>query len=327
MNVFYEEMDHYDTYTYLVMGPISFCCALLFIVFTLRFKESRAFPGNLLIIISVAELGLCVHWFWSAINTKYIMGREVEIKDNSPFCVLQSFLAFGFGSTEFYTHMAFMLAIITMLRNTMKKIKFTAVFALVPILAAVGSVVFSWHRKMLGKNLYGTCSVKQTDHISVYFLLVIAAYVTIGGYALVLLRKFINMQKTEIIYRDNFYKFYSNYIILIFVLYMVVGLNYYLAGQIKQCAEDVDLLEYCHSLFFLSRLTNNVKIFIPLWSFLVRIKDPFLRKLASSMVEKKIMGMECSQELMSEYKEGELMILDKLKELRQGMAKTIIVGL
>lgn len=324
---FFDQMDHYDTYTYLLIGPISFFCALLFIVFTLCFKESRAFPGNLLIIISFAELGLCIHWFLSALNTKYILGIDFEIKDESPFCQMNSILAFGLGSIELYCHMSFLIAIIVILKNTMKKIKFVFFFWLAPVVLAGVSLLVFWKQGKLGKNLYGTCSIKQSDNLSVPFFGVLGSYVIIGGYALMQLRKFIYMQKSEIIYRDNFYKFYSNYTILIFVLYINVGLNYYLVAYIKKCAMDATLIDYCHRVFFISRLTNNVKIFIPLWAFLVRIKDPFLRKLASRMIERRLLGKKVEQQDKEDGQQTELMIMNKIKEIRQGIVRTILVGL
>ena len=40
-------------------------------------------------------------------------------------------------------------------------------------------------------------------------------------------------------------------------------------------------------LFYITRLTNNLKIFTPFLTFLLRINDPFIKKLISNFLEKK----------------------------------------
>jgi len=68
------KLDHYDAWTYVFIGPLSLLAAFCFIVLNILFKESRQFPGNLLIIISTAEIFLSIHWLVSGYYTEYVGG-------------------------------------------------------------------------------------------------------------------------------------------------------------------------------------------------------------------------------------------------------------
>lgn len=69
------QLDHYDAWNFVIIGPLSLLASLSYIVLNIFFKESRRFPGNLLIIISIAEFFLCVHWIAQGIHTKFIDGH------------------------------------------------------------------------------------------------------------------------------------------------------------------------------------------------------------------------------------------------------------
>lgn len=40
-------------------------------------------------------------------------------------------------------------------------------------------------------------------------------------------------------------------------------------------------------IFYITRLTNNLKIFMPFLTFLLRINDPFIKKLINDFLNKK----------------------------------------
>jgi hypothetical protein len=328
MNVLFN-IDHYDAYTYLIIGPISFFASLLFIILNIYFKEARRFPGNILIIISIAELGLCVHWFASGLYSPSVLG--VVVDEKSMFCRVNSYFAVTLASVEFYYHLAFLISIIIMFRNTMKEIKFKGLFNVVPMLLVIASVWIAVSRDSLGKNIYGTCSMNQLKHGVKLYSLAIGVYMLAGGYALIILRRFIRMTKREITRKDDFYSFYFNYTILIFILYTLVGLMFIVGTQILECdmTGTDDEKTVCYKWFYFSRICNNVKVFIPLWAFLLRIKDPFLRKLIQRFLRK-----ESEKESTVNSFEEEIVIIDndflinnQIKEIRKGMIRTILLGL
>ena len=92
INDFIYDMDHYDAWTFLIVGPLSLISSLSYIVLNIFFKQARKFPGNLLIIISIAELFLCLHWIASGFHSKYI--DEAYVDENSNFCKINSNVAF-----------------------------------------------------------------------------------------------------------------------------------------------------------------------------------------------------------------------------------------
>ena len=97
-NDYLFQLDHYDAWNYVIIGPISLMAALSFVILNVFFNESRKFPGNLLIMISVAEIFLCIHWISSSLYTPYIGGKTVD--KNSNFCKINSHVAFISASLE-----------------------------------------------------------------------------------------------------------------------------------------------------------------------------------------------------------------------------------
>lgn len=156
-NDFIFQLDHYDSWNYLIIGPLSLLAALCFIILNIFFKESRRFPGNLLIIISIAEVFLCLHWIASGIHTQYINGKDVD--KNSKFCKINSHIAFFAASLELTFQFAFLISIIIQFQNTMKEIKFKSIFLILPFTLSVILWIYSSTQGILGLNIFGTCSV------------------------------------------------------------------------------------------------------------------------------------------------------------------------
>lgn len=97
-NDYIFKLDHYDAWTYVIIGPLSLIAAFSFIFLNIFFKETRIFPGNLLIIISLAEMLLCIHWIMSGFKTEYISGETFD-KDSN-FCKINSHIAFVSATLE-----------------------------------------------------------------------------------------------------------------------------------------------------------------------------------------------------------------------------------
>lgn len=91
------KIDHYDAYNYIMIGPLSLIAALSFVALNVFFEKARRFPGNLLIIISLSEIVLCIHWISSGINSPFIYGTK-EIDPNGSFCTINKHAAFIAGS-------------------------------------------------------------------------------------------------------------------------------------------------------------------------------------------------------------------------------------
>ena len=72
-------------------------------------------------------------------------------------------------------------------------------------------------------------------------------------------------------------------------MYLVVGSTFYLDKKIAQNLnnKDQETTIYYMKWFYISRLTNNVKIFIPFMTFLLRVNDPFIKKLINQFLLRK----------------------------------------
>lgn len=275
-------MDHYDAFTYSLVGPISIIASLSFILLNISFKNARKFPGNLLIIISIGEFFLAIHWFMSGVYSKYIWGVHF-IEENSTFCLVNSVIACLAANVQYLFQISFLLSIIVMFKNTMKQIKSQKLFIAVPIVLLIISFFITAHKGKLGKNIYGTCSVKDShggSNIGIALLLILV-YLFFVVLTLVVLTRFKkqNNNKLKIKNSDEFYWFYVNYSIMMLFYYIIIATNFIFATKLHHYLEanDNQCYESCMVIYYLCRLTNNVKVMLPLFSFLLRINPHLLK--------------------------------------------------
>lgn len=333
-------MDHYDAYTYVAIGAVSFLSALLFILLNLKFKEARKFPSNLLIFASFAELFLTAHWFVSGLYTPFILGVPAPEED-SLFCKANSVVAFFFANVEFLFHVSFVLSIIVTFKNTLHTLKAEVFFWLLPLLAAVIALGFAFYKDLLGRNIYGTCSLRQMKKTGRSYIIINGTYVFLSLYALWVLKKFMAMERQKIYFKDDFYSSYINYIILVIALYLILGTNYVLSGYIMKCLDAMPGGVFCYKVYFFSKITNTVKIFMPLLAFLVRIRDPFYLKLVYSWLVRRERKKEqasmihsqtgLNQSLLEEEPSyvvtEDFGVNNQLKEVKKGIVRTIVHGI
>lgn len=83
--------------------------------------------------------------------------------------------------------------------------------------------------------------------------------------------------------------------------------------------------------FFISRLTNNVKIFIPFMTFLLRVKDPFIKKLINQFLlrKKKEESTLLNDSQLSDVEifDDDFVINNQIKQIRRGIARTMVKGI
>lgn len=294
-NKLVSNMDHYDAFTYTLVGPISILASLCFIMLNIYFKDARKFPGNLLIIISIGELFLAIHWFMSGVYSRYIWGVHF-IEESSTFCIVNSFIACIAANTQYLFQISFLLSIIVMFRNTMKKIKSQKLFIIIPVILIVISFSLTLYKNKLGKNIYGTCSVKNSKSSSnvVIALLLIIVYLIFVIFTLIVLRRFKknSMKRLKMKNSDEFYWFYLNYTIMMLVYYVIIALNFIFATKLQMYLDENknQCYENCMILFYMCRLTNNIKVMLPLFSFLLRINDPFIKQMIFNFMNQKFKG-------------------------------------
>ena len=84
------ELDVFDTYRFVILDTISAITSGLLFVAHLRWKELRKPPGDLILMISLAEFMLAMHYLLSGIQTSWI---SEHYPDDSLFCLINSYLA------------------------------------------------------------------------------------------------------------------------------------------------------------------------------------------------------------------------------------------
>ena len=143
-------------------------------------------------------------------------------------------------------------------------------------------------QKNLGKNIYGTCSVNQVENSGLIFGFINFGYLALVCITLFVLRKYKQLSETRITIRDDFLFFYVYYAILTFLMYAFIGTNFFADKYIIKGlneTRDQDEIDYYMRLFYITRLTNNLKIFTPFLTFLLRVNDPFIKKLISNFLK------------------------------------------
>lgn len=337
MNMEYKDyiykMDHYDAWNYIIIGPFSLLASFSYILLNVFFKEARQFPGNLLIIISIAEFCLCIHWIASGYFTRFISSSP-DIDPDSAFCRVNSHIAFLAGSVECYFQLAFLISIIFQFKNTMRTIKFKSIFLIIPTVGVLISWLFVVQKNSLGLNIYGTCSVNQVGSSGIFFICFVSLYFILVIITLIVLRNFKKLSRDRITIRDDFYSFYVQYTILTFLMYFGVGSTFVIDKYILRGLEENDdknVQRHYLRWFFISRLTNNIKIFIPFVTFLLRINDPFIKKLINKFMKRRKKKDESIMQIKEDdgiiIYEDDFLINNQIKQIRQGMARTMVKGL
>ena len=347
-NKLVHNMDHYDSFTYTLVGPISMLASLAFILLNIYFKDARKFPGNLLIIISVGELFLATHWFMSGVYSKYVWGVSF-IEEDSTFCIVNTYIACIAANVQYVFQLSFLLSIIVMFRNTMKQIKSQKLFIIVPVLLIAASVVLTVTKDKLGKNIYGTCSVKDGGNISIALFLILV-YLVFVLTTLYILNRFKRANQKRLIIRNSeeFFKFYLHYAIMMLIYYIIIALNFIFATQLQSylVSNQNQCYEKCMIIYYLCRLTNNVKVMLPLLSFLLRINDPFIKSMIFKILRSKkkkgnsstfledstIMGLETSQILkplqsMASIDQKDFIINQTVTRVKMMCTRTMLMAL
>lgn len=110
----------------------------------------------------------------------------------------------------------------------MKEIKYKTLFVIFPLCLTFLTWIYAISENNLGKNIYGTCSVNKVENSGIIFGIVQLGYLALVGVTLYSLRKYKKLSETRITIRDDFYFFYVYYAILTFLMYALIGTNFFL---------------------------------------------------------------------------------------------------
>lgn len=277
----WQELDTFDTYTYLIICPLGILASLALMVVHIMFKELRKQPGDLVFMIALSEFLLGIHWFGSAIRTSLI---STTYDDDSSFCTFNKYLAVIAGSMDTFYNASFLLYVLFALRSSIKKSwKPRRLYHIANAVIVILMLIVS----NKGRNRYGTCSVQvNTKSLTLggilMFLSIILAIVVYFHTKNSLPSMGLKMAKL----RRDFLNFYGSYIKAYLFIVTVVFFSY-LCQILGENQNEPHVHKNASGfLFNLGRLGNTAKALLPLVLFFIRVLDPALQNRISKPVEK-----------------------------------------
>lgn len=317
---FQYELDHYDAFTLILVGSVSILASARFIFLNFVHPRAKKFPGSLLIHISIAEVILSLHWVASGIATPYVSGIKIDrAAENGTFCTINQYMAFGAGAAELTTQISFFFSLIVMASNQLKTTKFKKLYHLVPLVVTCLVTYFSRHN--FGINIYGTCSVR---HASTAAYIVVSVFLTVLVLTMVYVLK--RNMNSNVFVEKNFFSFYISYAFIVLILYVLVGLVYIINPFVEGCDKlDTDERARCYQIYFFSKILNNLKVFLPLITLWVRMRDPFI----SQILKNRKRESEKSEPIDPERTniEEDFIFNTQRSTMRKFMIKTMLKGL
>ena len=170
-----------------------------------------------------------------------------------------------------------MIAIVYLLKNSLKSVKYKVVFVLLPFLFIVASQILMVVNSSFGMDINGNCGLEAYDNDIYAIVFGFLIYLAVFSWTLINLFSYKNISFKIILNRKDFIQFYIKYCVLYFCFFLLVGIqmlfNY--AAKEKILQNNIVYLK----LFFISKIFNNLKIYLPLLTLIIRLDDPYIKRL------------------------------------------------
>lgn len=282
-NKFTWTLDHYDAFTFLIVGGLGFLTSVSFIFLNLYFKESRRFPSILLTLISLGEMFISLHWVLTGLNSRFLFENR-KISSKGTFCQINAIVACLGTMIQYSFHLSFLLTLIKMFQNTLTKTKNKNFYVIVPTLIALLGFGLYLFLEGLGKNFFGECTIKDSSLANVVMSwLFLALFLFFAIWALLVLNHFKKSTRRYLLIKNSeeFYMFYKKYTISMMIFYTVSSINHLLSHlfQLDLYQRSYVCESGCMRKYFLLRLSNNIMLYFPVLSFALRISDPYLTNI------------------------------------------------
>jgi 1-phosphatidylinositol-4-phosphate 5-kinase len=295
-----NRLDAFDTYTYLILGATSMIACILMIISHLLVAKLRKSPGDLVIMIAFAEFCLSLHWFMSAVRTKFITS---DYEDDSFFCQANSVIAVTSATLEITYNLSFVAHVWFSVKNSIRSGYMPKKTYHVVCWSIMLCQFLYSQKKMYQRNPYGTCSIYPSDtdiligSSIIFFSLILAIYVysftksnlpTTGQDAMKV--------------RSEFFNFYRGYIKTMISMWIII-----FASFICQYTSRKDQNSYW---FTLGRIGNTAKVVMPLILIFVRTDDPKLQKELTKWWREKILNQKIKANSEGDYERTTLDNID-----------------
>jgi len=262
-------MSDIDRYIFLIGGSITALTTLFLLIGSIRFKELRKQPGDLIIGIAASDFILSIHWITLAIWRDKI--------NEHGFCTIVGTFGTLAGINEFLYNSAFSIYLISILRNALKQAKIPQIrFHIFNFLFSLVDIIHLLSKQEIGKTLAGTCSLKSKCHLSFlsYFGPCLAlCYCFLGIFTYFYIKK--NTPKCAHAHnkRTQFLNYYLKYNIVCTIIYFAIALCNFLVTFLtyKNIDKDIPKYEWINSVF------NVTKLCSPLVLSFIRFNDPTIK--------------------------------------------------
>ena len=316
-------LDHYDVYASAVYSPIGILASLLLMFVIGSSKESREFPGNLLLVATTAQIALQIKFI---MTPQKILSMQEDFPLNNGF--FSSELTFIFSAIQSTFHLSFLFAIIFLFSKNTKPKRANNLFWILPLIGVVMIVALntSSGNEENSKNLV---RIFNETTIMLEFDLGIML-VILSFWALSVLNTFIEERKYRIGVRDDFCYFYQQYAKLMIVYYslLVVGYLFFVGGSEVQ---KTNLTEKRES----QKRINTVKFLLeirslfPLFALWAKTTDRFTHKLLKISLSKMEYSLNEGKESVLEDSlviSRDVFETNKVQSLKEAMARSIVKG-
>jgi Phosphatidylinositol-4-phosphate 5-Kinase len=280
------KLDVFDTYSFIMISPVSALASLVLFVAHVMSKELRKQPGDLILMISFSEFILSIHFFAVAYATSYI---STGTQEDSYFCRVNSVMAVISQVMEFCYSMSFLIHIYFTINSSIQKGFIPKkIYHFFTMLVVIISVAATWNLR--GKDPYGICSLKvgklhDGKQTGVLLGLILSTIALLIGVFLAIFVLIYTQKKLPKFGRElshltrDFLNYYKTYIKACILIWLIIFGSF--IAQIF--GEDQRLLveeqtNWLGSLFDIGRVGNTAKVLMPLIFFFVRIQDPLIRK-------------------------------------------------
>lgn len=273
------ELDVFDSFSYIVIGSISAVTSLLLFVAHVGWKELRKPPGDLILMISLAEFLLSIHYLLSGIRTSWI---SEPYSDDSLFCKVNSYVAIGSANADVTYNMCFLFQMIVALRNAVKKEMCSPRYTY--HIFSLGMTVLILMKGKFGRNPYGTCSSMIEEKTLRYSTTAFSIAILISTYVYCRTKsklKVLGARASEL--RRDFNNYQGSMVIVFIFTSLGIMAAFQGQYQITLPAYVTSLDKYLHIplrdlIINLGKLGNTLKVSMPTILFIIRMRDPLINK-------------------------------------------------
>ena len=267
-----------DAYIFLIISPFALLGSIFIIVSFIKYPVLRTPPGDLILGICLSEITLLIHW---SIHSIQFFHSNNPPKNGSNFCKVSGIVGLAAGSTEFCYNCSFSLYLIFKVRNILKQSK-------IPhwtfhILTFIASALFLFgiiYLDDVGKNLFGTCSLRAISLLPIGTPIIVLLYVFVSFTALIYFNSNVpdDDPRFELPRKQflNYYYIYNTSCLIIWsftaIFYMLAFFNCYYFQK--------------NNLSFVITLGNISKLGTPFILTLIRLQQPFVKKKLCEFLKK-----------------------------------------